>query len=89
MAGVVQAVGVHKGPGPPWLALGRMQGWQRGPSMGWPLDLTAEQRSALRQQALPVRRTRKGPGTRGPQPQTAPEHTATRCVGIPSRGVVP
>jgi len=89
MAGVVQAVGVHKGTVHPGLALGRMKGGQLGPSMGWHIDLTAEQLSARRQQAEHVRLTRTCQGTRGPQPQAAPEQTATRCVGITSRGVVP
>ena len=59
IAGVVQAVGVNKGTVHTWLELGRMKGWQLGPSMGWHIDLTAEQMSALRQQAEHVRLTRK------------------------------
>ena len=42
------------------------------------IDLTAEQISALRQQAEHVRLTRKCQVTRGPQPQADPEQTATR-----------
>ena len=78
IAGVVQAVGVNKGTVHTWLEQGRMQGWQLGPYMGWHIDLTADQISALRQQAEHVRLTRKCQGTRGPQPQAAPEQTATR-----------
>jgi hypothetical protein len=78
MAGVVQAVGVNQGTVHTWLALGRMKGWQLGPYMGWHIDLTADQMSALRQQAEHVRLTRKCQVTRGPQPQAAPEQTATR-----------
>jgi hypothetical protein len=78
IAGVVQAVGVNKGTVHTWLELGRMKGWQLGPYMGWHIDLTADQMSALRQQAEHVRLTRKCQVTRGPQPQAAPEQTATR-----------
>jgi hypothetical protein len=78
IAGVVQAVGVNKGTVHTWLELGRMKGWQLGPYMGWHIDLTADQISALRQQAEHVRLTHKCQVTRGPQPQAAPEQTATR-----------
>ena len=78
IAGVVQAVGVNTGTVHTGLELGRMQGWQLGPYMGWHIDLTADQMSALRQQAEHVRLTRKCQVTRGPQPQVAPEQTATR-----------
>ena len=78
IAGVVQAVGVNKGTVHTWLELGRMKGWQLGPYMGWHIDLTADQISALRQQAEHVRLTRKCQVTRGPQPQADPEQTATR-----------
>ena len=74
----MQAVGVNKGTVHTWLELGRRKGWQLGPSMGWHIDLTAEQMSALRQQAEHVRLTRQCQVTRGPQPQAAPEQTATR-----------
>jgi hypothetical protein len=78
IAGVVQAVGGNKGTVQTWLELGRMKGWQLGPSMGWHIDLTADQMSALRQQAEHVRLTRTCQVTRGPPPQAAPEQTATR-----------
>lgn len=73
ISGVVQAVGVTKGTVHTWLELGRLQGWQLGPYMGWHIDLTADQISALRQQAEHVRLKRKRQITRGPQPQAAPE----------------
>ena len=78
IAGVVQAVGVNKGTVHTWLELGRMKGWQLGPYMGWHIALTADQMSARRQQAEHVRLTRTCRVTRGPQPQAAPEQTATR-----------